>query len=96
MSNEILIGELEKNAAETVRVQLMRLTVGPYVDIRIWATARPGDGPGLHRTDRGFMVSAELLPELRKLIERAIAAVEFEKGGGKTKPEISQKETPSE
>jgi hypothetical protein len=96
MSNEVLIGEFEKNAAEVVRAELMRLTVGLYVDIRIWSTPRPGDSPGLHRTDRGFMLAAKLLPEFRKLVDQAIATVKIAEDGGKAEQEIAQEEAAKE
>jgi signal transduction protein with GAF and PtsI domain len=76
VSGEISIGEFEKNSAETIRVQLVRTCVGLYVDIRVWSTARPGDGPGLHRTERGFMIAVELVPELRGLLEQAYQTAE--------------------
>jgi hypothetical protein len=77
MSNEVLIGELEKNTAETIRVQLVRTCVGPYVDVRVCSTLRPGDLPGLHRTERGFMIAAELVPELQRLLEQALQTAEI-------------------
>jgi hypothetical protein len=79
MSREVLIGEFEKNAAETVRVHLLRRAAGPYVDIRIWATSRPGDAPGLHPTSRGLMIAAEFVPDLQRLLEQAYQTAEVER-----------------
>lgn len=72
-----LVTEFAKNTAETVKVHLQKWGQGVYCDIRVWATPAPGDLPGLHPTKKGITLAAELLPELRKAIDRAIAELEF-------------------
>jgi hypothetical protein len=80
MSEEgrVLVGEFQKNSVETVKVFLEDGLAGFYAEIRVWATPRAGDEAGLHPTGRGFELAVELLPELRKLIDRALATAEFQ------------------
>ena len=81
MSEQRLVSEFEKNSAEVVKVHLQTWKQGRYVDIRIWAALRPGDAAGEHPTKKGLTLAVELLPELRKAIDKALAEVEF--GGEK-------------
>ncbi len=76
MGEEKVIAAFEKNCSEVVKVVLQRWRSAQYVDIRIWATPRPGDPPGLHPTKVGLTLSVELLPELRSAIDKALEEVQ--------------------
>jgi hypothetical protein len=79
-----LIASFEKNSAEVVRIHLQTWKSQRYVDIRVWAQARPGDGEAAAQpTHKGITLNVELLDELRKAIDSVFAAIELEepKGG---------------
>ncbi len=75
--NQKLVAEFQKNTAETVRIHLQKWGQGVYCDIRVWTALRPGDAAGEQPTKKGVTLNVELLPELRKAIDRAIAELEF-------------------
>jgi hypothetical protein len=73
-----LIASFEKNSAEVVRIHLQTWRAQRYVDIRVWAQARPGDGEAAaHPTYKGITLSVELLSDLKKAVDKALAAVEM-------------------
>jgi hypothetical protein len=74
MMGERLIGEVTKNTLESIRVRVVDSPVGPYVDVRVWATPRPGDAPGLHPTSKALMIAPELADDLAELIQEAARA----------------------
>ena len=76
-----LIAEFEKNSAETIKIHLQKWGQGVYCDIRVWTAPAPGDLSGVHPTKKGITLRIELLPELRKAIDRTIAEFEFGEGG---------------
>ena len=68
--NEIL-GKLQKNAAEEIRVTLD--VPGPgaeYLSFRIWRAVEAGRPGAEIETERGFSLDVELLPELIVLLTR--------------------------
>jgi len=73
-----LIASFQKNSAEVVRVYLQTWKDQRYVDIRVWSQARPGDGEAAaHPTYKGITLSVELLENLKKAVDKALAAVEM-------------------
>ena len=72
-----LVAEFEKNSAETIRIYLQKWGRGVYCDIRVWTAFRPGDEAGEQPTKKGITLAVELLPELRKAIDKVLAEVEF-------------------
>lgn len=72
-----LVAEFEKNSAEIVRIYLQKWGQGVYCDIRVWMALRPGDEAGEQPTKKGITLAVELLPELRKAIDKVLAEVEF-------------------
>jgi hypothetical protein len=80
-----LVAEFEKNSSETVRLFLQTWRQGQYCDIRVWTALRPGDEAGEQPTHKGITLRVDLLPELRKAIDKVIA--EFEFGEGEKGPE---------
>jgi len=72
-----LIAEFEKNSAEIIRIYLQKWGRAVYCDIRVWMALRPGDEAGEQPTKKGITLAVELLPELRKAIDKVLAEVEF-------------------
>jgi hypothetical protein len=74
-----LVASFDKNSAEVVRVHLQTWKSQRYVDIRVWAQARPGDGEAAAQpTHKGITLNIELLDELRKAIDSVFAEIELE------------------
>ena len=69
------LARFEKSLAEDVRLSRHKWTVGEYVDIRVWSKVRPGDSMALVPTESGLCLAADLLPDLRAAIDRAIVAL---------------------
>jgi len=76
-----LIDQFEKNSVEKVKVHLEEWKGKTYVDIRIWFSEKAGENGAERPTHKGITLNAELLPELRKAIDKAL--VMFELGEGK-------------
>ena len=73
--NQRLIAEFDKNSVEKIKVHLQRWKNSSYVDIRVYFL----DGEKMEQpTKKGLCLSAELLPELRRAIEKAMLAVDEE------------------
>ena len=68
-----LVAEFEKNSMELIKVHLTRWHDTDYVDIRVWVKGDPGHPGAEQPTTKGIRLNAELLPELRKAIDRAAA-----------------------
>ena len=47
-----------------------------YADIRVWYSEKPGENGAERPSKKGFCINAELLPELRKAVEKAILALD--------------------
>jgi len=75
-----LIAEFEKNSMEKVKVNLQEWHSQTYLDLRVWVAKKAGQAGAECATRRGIILNAELLPELRRVIDAAIA--EVEPGGG--------------
>lgn len=75
--NQKLIAAFEKNSVEVVKIHLQEWRSQRYLDIRVWTSLEAGDGPGEQPTKKGITLAVELLPELRKAIDRVIAELEF-------------------
>jgi len=73
--NQRLIAEFQKNSVEKIKVQLQRWKNQNYIDIRVYfIDQEKAETP----TKKGICLSAELLPELRLAIEKAMLAVDEE------------------
>ena len=72
-----LIAQFRKNSAELVRIHLRRSLLGRFVDLRVWASERPGGGGDEQPTARGFTLHVELLPELRKAVDKALVRIQI-------------------
>jgi len=67
MLNEVIYS-FPKNETEEVRLSLREYKERVYLDQRIWFLAKEGE---YHPTKKGFTLSLEYLPELRKGLEKA-------------------------
>jgi hypothetical protein len=84
-----LIASFEKNSAEVVRIHLQTWRTQRYIDIRVWMQARPGDGEAAaHPTHKGITLNVELLSDLKKAVDKALAAVEM---GEAKEPDLGPK-----
>jgi len=63
-----VIGTLEKNSRESIRVALDSYRGSDFLDIRIFANYGPDD---LRPTRQGCTIRPALIPELRELLEAA-------------------------
>jgi len=72
-----LIGEFTKNSLETVRVNLQDYQGQRYLDVRVWRKDSPVD-PEAYSTKKGITLNISCLPDLKKLIDRALARISFE------------------
>jgi len=72
------LARFSKNAYDDVRLTFHKLGTGQSVDIRVWAKIRPSDDAPSIQTSLGLALAVELLPDLRRAIDQAIAAL----GGG--------------
>lgn len=73
MNDDKLIGEIEKNDYEVVKILLGFYKGKNYVHIRTWAKAESPDGKEVYvATKKGIVLNVELLPELKKLIDQAL------------------------
>ena len=64
-----VIAEIVKNSREVLRVN-----VGPYKGrqlLSIWTWVQAPDGNGMRPTNKGISVRVELLPDLKRAIEKA-------------------------
>lgn len=77
MESDKLIGQIEKNQFEVIRVSLGWYKGKNYVHIRAWSR---GEGLAntevLQPTKKGVCLNVELLPELKKLIDKALVESE--------------------
>jgi len=81
METQKLIASFNKNSVEVIKVHLQEWKNQRYVDIRVWAQARAGDGEAAaHPTYKGITLSVELLGELKKAVDKCWAAVEMGEG----------------
>ena len=80
-----IYGEIQKNSAEVVRVQLRDYQGRRYLDIRTHFWSEDGPEEELRPTKKGISLSVEKLPELRAAIEALAAAVE--PGGPNGRPD---------
>jgi hypothetical protein len=69
------LARFEKNASEDMRLTLHKWTIGQYVDIRVWTKIRPSDDSPSNPTERGFVLDVDLLPDLRRALDKAIVAL---------------------
>jgi hypothetical protein len=70
------LARFSKNSSEDVRLTLQDFGCGRYVDVRVWAKIRPGDGEASSPTEHGLVLDVDLLPDLRRAIDQAIVALE--------------------
>jgi hypothetical protein len=69
MANE-LIAEIERNRLDRYRVQLAEYQGHPFVDVRIWTTAKDSDE--LVPTKKGITIPPALLSEVMQGLEQAL------------------------
>ncbi len=74
---EKVIAEFEKNAQETIRVQLREFRGYQLLDIRVFF--HPEEGGDMRPSKKGISVSAELVPKIKEAIQAAEDALR-EKG----------------
>ncbi|MDW7759445.1 MAG: transcriptional coactivator p15/PC4 family protein [Acidobacteriota bacterium] len=65
-----LIGSVEKNSAEIVRVGISRFKGNTYVDIRLWLLNEGGKDPV--PTKKGLCLRPEIIEELLPMLEKAV------------------------
>ena len=70
MDDGQLIGSIEKNQTEEIRVRLVAFYDQPFIDIRVFATM---DATGKGPTRKGVAVQPDKSTELRHLLELAEA-----------------------
>jgi hypothetical protein len=63
-----LVGTVEKNTGEELRINLVKWKKQIYFDIRIWFR---GDDSEFHPSTRGIRLNCEFLPELIGLLQKA-------------------------
>jgi hypothetical protein len=70
------IASFEKNSAEEVRIKLQDYKGRTFIDLRVW-TKPEAEGGEAKPTHKGLTLSVDLLPELRKAIDKALAEIEI-------------------
>lgn len=90
MSEQEIITSFKKNSLEEVRIAIQEYKGRRYLSIWIWYAAEP---EVWHPSKKGLNLPVELLPELKKAIDAALAKVEFEE---EAKTERQTSETKSE
>ena len=75
MSGNQLIHEFMKNSAEKVKVEFSNFNGKELFDIRIYFNAKGAD-EDWRPTKKGVALSLDLVPELRKAIEKAQGELE--------------------
>lgn len=66
-----LIDQFHKNSIEIVKVVIEEFRGEPYVDMRIWILNNPAEPGSEVATKKGICLSAELLPQLIRALEKA-------------------------
>jgi hypothetical protein len=69
------LARFSKSSCEDVRLTLENFGCGRYVDVRVWSKVRPSDNAPSSPTEHGIVLDADLLPEFRRAIDRAIVAL---------------------
>lgn len=72
-----LIAEFEKNAVEKVKVHFQEFRGQTYCDIRVFFL---DDEKVEHATKKGVCLNVELLGELKKAVDKALAEMEMGEG----------------
>jgi len=80
MTDQCLIAEFTKNSVEKIKVHLQRWKNQTYVDLRVYFV---DDEMAEQPTKKGITLNIELLSELRKAIDAALAEVELGEKPGK-------------
>ena len=99
MSEDILIAEIEKGAAEIVKISISEYRGQHYLDFRIWIDpSRQGDyGTQPIPTKKGICLHTEMIPDLQKAIKAAaayICSMYASKVADPVEPVESPEETP--
>jgi RecB family endonuclease NucS len=74
-----LIASFEKNSAEVVKVHLQEWHGQTYLDLRVWIAEKAGQEGAECATHKGITLNVELLGDLKKAIDKALAEVELGK-----------------
>ena len=76
-SSQRLIYRFDKNAIEEVRAVLQTWKSQQYLDLRVWMKGQPSEPGSEQPTKWGITLNIELLPELKRVIEKAMLAEEL-------------------
>jgi len=76
-SSQRLIYRFDKNALEEVRAIFQTWKTQQYLDLRIWMKGNPGEPGGETPTKKGITLNVDLLGELKKAVDAALAEVEM-------------------
>jgi len=80
MTDQCLIAEFTKNSVEKIKVHLQRWKNQTYVDLRVYFV---DDEMAEQPTKKGITLNVELLSELKRAVDAALAAVEVGEGDGR-------------
>ena len=69
MQEDQIVYRFQKNPEEEIRLSLREYKERLYLDLRLWF--QPSSGGELRPTKKGLTFSTDLLPELKKGLERA-------------------------
>ena len=82
-SSQRLIHRFDKSSLEEVRAVLQEWRNQTYLDLRIWMKGNPGEPGGETPTKKGITLNVDLLGELKKVVDAALAEVELGEKPGK-------------
>jgi hypothetical protein len=83
-----VVGSFDKSPLETVRATLSTFKGQRYIDLRAYSKPAAPEGEG-QPTHKGITLRADLIGELRRLIDRALGEFELER---KVRGEIDEEE----
>jgi len=79
----VKICEIEKNSLEKIVIEINEYQGRKYLNIRVWFDASKGQNTDWRPSHKGITIAVDLLPELKKSVDQAIAFLDPDKKGGK-------------
>lgn len=71
-----LIAQFQKNSTEIIKVHIKTWKGRRYIDFRIWYLENPAEPGSEIATKKGITLNVDHLEELKKAVDKALAAVE--------------------
>jgi len=78
MEKANLIHEFDKNSTEKVRFAFQEFRRRQYLDVRVYFDASENGSPNWLPSKKGICISLDLIDELKKGVDKAVACVAIE------------------